>query len=150
VLYCLANSRTEEQRADMVRLEEAGLCLFCPEVLRAEHEVLHETAHWTVTPNRFPYRGTALHLLVVPKEHVTDLLDLSVAAQADYWPVLSWVRDRFGLTHYGLAARNGDCAYTGGTISHVHVHVLVGDVEDPDHQPVRVRLSSRPAPAPPR
>jgi ATP adenylyltransferase len=106
--------------------------------------VLRETPHWIVTPNRFPYGGTKTHLLLVPTAHVTDLLDLPAEAQADYWSVLGWVRDHLNLEYYGLAARNGDCRYTGGTISHVHVHVLVGDVEDPEHQPVRVRLSSRP------
>jgi ATP adenylyltransferase len=54
------------------------------------------------------------------------------------------VREHHGLTHYGLGGRNGDCRYTGGTIYHVHVHVIVGDVTNPEHQPVRLRLSSRP------
>jgi diadenosine tetraphosphate (Ap4A) HIT family hydrolase len=140
-LYYLGNARSEEQRAYMRKLEADGVCLFCPERMAAdpEQEILHRTAHWTVTPNKFPYAGTTLHLMLVPDEHVTDLLDLSGAAQQDFWTALRWVRDRYDLTYYGLGARNGECRHTGGTIAHVHVHVIVGD---PAAGPVRFKVSS--------
>jgi ATP adenylyltransferase len=142
-LYHLANSRSEQQSRDMRRLEADGVCVFCPEHLDADpdQEVVHRTEHWTITPNEFPYQGTTLHLLLVPHEHVTDLLDLSAAAQRDFWTALGWVREYHGLTYYGLGARNGDCRYTGGTIAHVHVHVIVGD---PEQGPVRFKVSSGP------
>ncbi|MFB9239387.1 HIT family protein [Plantactinospora siamensis] len=144
-LYHLSNSRSAEQLADMLRLEAAGTCLFCPDELErdAEQQILHRTAHWTVTPNEFPYAGTRLHLLLVPHAHVGDLLDLPAAAQAEFWTVLGWVRDRYGLAYYGLGSRNGDPGRTGGTIEHVHLHVVVGDADDPAHQPVRMKLSQR-------
>src|SRR5690349_23256458 len=98
----------------MRRLEADGVCLFCPEQLAADpqQEVVHRTAHWTVTPNRFPYADTTLHLMLVPHEHVADLVDLSGPAQQDFWAALGWVRDHHGLAYYGLAARNGDPRYT--------------------------------------
>ena len=140
-LYYLGNARGDEQREYMRRLEADGVCVFCPEHLAADpdQDIVHTTAHWTVTPNRFPYASTRLHLMLVPHEHVTDLLDLSGAAQADFWTALGWVRDHHGLTYYGLGARNGECTYTGGTIAHVHVHVIVGD---PGQGPVRFKVSS--------
>ncbi len=138
-LYYLGNARGEEQREYMRRLEAEGVCIFCPEHLAEAQDVLHRTAHWTVTPNRFPYAGTRLHLMLVPREHVADLLDLSPAAQQDFWIALRWIRDEHALTYYGLGARNGECRHTGGTIEHVHVHVIVGD---PDAGPVRFKISS--------
>ncbi len=144
-LYCFENNRTPEQLAEMRSLDERGVCLFCPDILR-QHErqqILLRTRHWTVTPNAFPYAGTALHLLLVPHEHVGDLLDLSAGAQQDFWAVLGQVRERYGLAYYGLGARNGDCRYTGATIRHVHAHVLVGDTSE-DAPPVRMRFSSHP------
>jgi diadenosine tetraphosphate (Ap4A) HIT family hydrolase len=144
-LYYFGNFRVPEQLAEMRRLEREGVCLFCPEHLSASSQVLHRTALWTVVPNRYPYRETRLHLLLVPDEHVTDMADLSEDAQRDFWATLRWVKIHYGLAHYGLAARNGDSEFTGGTIRHLHVHLLQGDVDDPEHQGVRVRLSSRPA-----
>ena len=143
-LYYPPNGRSPEQLADMDRLEADGVCIFCPGPLRADpvQEVLWEGGGWTVTPNEFPYAGTVRHLLLIPDEHVEDLLDLSEPARAGFWPALRWVRDEYGLTYYGLAARNGDCRFTGGTIHHVHVHVIVGDVHDPAHRRVRFTRSS--------
>lgn len=143
-LYYLGNHRSDQQLARMRALEAAGICLFCPETVAARADRLHETPQWTVLPNDFPYRGTKLHLLLVPREHVTDLVDLSPAAQADLWPTLAWAREHYHLTYYGLGARNGDPRYTGGTVAHLHLHLIVGDVDDPGHQPVRLKLSSRP------
>jgi dihydrofolate reductase/diadenosine tetraphosphate (Ap4A) HIT family hydrolase len=143
-LYYEGNYRTVEQLEDMRRLEAEGVCVFCPEH-RDQVDVLHREPQWTVVPNKFPYRGTRLHLLLVPDEHVADLADLSTPAQASFWPTLQWVREHYGLMHYGIAVRNGDPRYSGGTIRHLHVHLLQGDVDNPQHDPVRVKLSSRPA-----
>ena len=144
-LYYLGNYRTQEQLEDMLRLEAAGTCIFCPEHLAKDPDqrIVHRTALWTVTPNEFPYRGTRLHLLLVPDEHVTDMLDLSDEAKADLWTALAWARENYGLTFYSMLARNGDCEFTGATVRHVHIHLVQGDVDDPHHEPVRTKLSSR-------
>jgi len=145
-LYCLDNHRTAEQLAEMQQLESAGLCLFCPDGLRqfVGQQVLWETRYWSVVPNKFPYHGTGLHLLLVPHEHANDILDLEPASQHDFWNVLATVRGRFDLKHYGLGIRNGDCRFTGATVAHIHAHVLVGDTTSADE--VRMRFSSRPLP----
>jgi diadenosine tetraphosphate (Ap4A) HIT family hydrolase len=140
-LYYLGNFRTDEQLASMRQLEADGVCIFCPEHLSRNPRAVHRSAHWTVVPNAFPYRGTRLHYLLVPAEHVTDMVDLSPAAQQDFWAALTWARDEHQLTAYGLAARNGECEYTGGTIRHLHIHLLQGD---PEQESVRVKLSSAP------
>jgi diadenosine tetraphosphate (Ap4A) HIT family hydrolase len=140
-LYYLGNSRGDAQSDYMRQLDADGICIFCPEHLDADpaQEILYRTAHWTVTPNKFPYASTNVHLMLVPHEHVTDLLDLSGPAQRDFWAALGWIRERYRLSYYGLGARNGDMQLTGGTIAHVHVHVIVGD---PDGEAVRFKVSS--------
>lgn len=148
-LYCTANSRSAEQTRRMDALEAAGTCLFCPgEIDRDGPQVVLRDPDWLVRHNDFPYAGTRLHLLVVPRRHVTDLLDLTDDELAGFWRVGRVLRDRFELDFYGLGARCGDCRFTGGTIAHVHVHLVVGEVEGPDHGPVRLKLSSRPSPDP--
>ena len=143
-LYCFENARTDEQRAEMARLDAAGICLFCPEHL-ARHEqqrIVLSTRHWTVTPNRFPYPGTSLHMLLIPDQHARDLLELSDEVRADFWVALAAVAEASELRYYGLGVRNGDCRLTGATIEHVHAHVLVGS-EDETAAPVRMRFSAR-------
>ena len=108
-LYCMENSRTAEQLAEMQRLEAAGECLFCPDIIEKHlrQVVIKKTDHWIVSPNEFPYKGTSRHLLLVPLKHVSDILDLDSAAQQDFWCALAWVREEYNLTYYGLGVRNG-------------------------------------------
>ncbi len=144
-LYCFGHARTPEQLAEMKRLDEAGVCLFCPAHLAGHprQQVLLSTAHWSVTPNEFPYPGTRLHLLLVPHQHVSDLLELSDEARADFWAALAATAARHRLEHYSLGIRNGDCRFTGATIAHVHAHLLVA-TGDGGAPPVRMRFSGRP------
>lgn len=144
-LYYPKNYRTQEQLAQMNELEAAGICLFCPEHLPNYRPVLHRTAHWSLVANQYPYRGARLHFLLLPDEHVTDIVDLTAAAQADFFVALRWARDEHDMQFYGLAARNGDCAFTGGTIRHVHLHMLQGSPDEAEFVPVRVKLSSHPS-----
>jgi diadenosine tetraphosphate (Ap4A) HIT family hydrolase len=138
-LYCPANARTPEQVARMADLEARGVCLFCADAgsEAGGGQVVTETAHWRALHNDFPYAGAAEHLLLVPRAHVTDVLDLDDDARADLWTILRSVRgDTRGP--YGLGMRNGPCEGTGGTIAHAHLHVLVPDGE----RPLRMRFSS--------
>ncbi|HEY2287622.1 MAG TPA: HIT family protein [Streptosporangiaceae bacterium] len=141
----MENYRTAEQLAEMQRLEAAGVCLFCPGELgqHAGAAAFLRTEHWTVMPNDFPYAGTSLHLLLLPRAHVGDMLDLSPAAQADFFTALGTACQHYGFRHYGLGVRNGDCRYTGATIVHLHAHVVVAPPE-PDAV-VRMRFSAQPA-----
>src|SRR5580704_11549695 len=106
----------------MERLDAAGICLFCPEQLASHprQELLFSTEHWNATPNAFPYAGTSLHLLLVPHQHVSDMLALTAEAQQDFWAVLAEVGKRYGLESYGIGARNGDPRMSGATIAHLH------------------------------
>lgn len=141
-LYNFDNYRAQDQLAQMQRLDDLGICLFCPGQLESSGDELHQAGAWTVRANEYPYRGTRLHLLLIPRTHVDDIALLPAAERDDFWSALQWVRDHFELDYYALAVRCGDCRFTGGTIEHVHVHVVVGDVDDPGHEPVRVKLSS--------
>lgn len=126
MLYCLANARDDGQRDFMREMEREKICVFCPEgFTRTNQNAIHRTAHWTVTPNRFPYRNAGLHMLLVPYNHVADMLELSVAAKADFFSALKWVRDEFALNNYRLMVRNGECTRTGATVAHLHVHVIM-------------------------
>ena len=138
-LYCPANARTAEQVARMADLEARGVCLFCADAgsEAGGGQVVAQTEHWRALVNDFPYAGAAQHLLLVPRAHVTDVLDLDDAARAQLWDVLRVVRDG-SSGPYGLGMRSGPCEGTGGTIAHAHLHVLVPDGE----RPLRMRFSS--------
>lgn len=148
-LYYLGNARSQEQYDEMVRLEAAGECLFCPERLYppVTDRVLLRNAEWAVVRNDFPYPGTSHHYMLIPRLHVERLNDLSVEAFAALHEILREFVEDLGLEYYGLGSRNGDPAHTGGTIRHLHLHLIVGDSQN-EGEPVRLVLSSRPSPDP--
>lgn len=142
-LYCLGNARTDEQRRRMRELEAAGTCLFCPDGLGrfgAGDAPRWQSPSWLVLDNDFPYRGAARHLLLVPRRHLSDLTELDPAEREEFWAALAAAKQLAGGAGYGLGARNGDCASTGATIAHLHLHLLVAE---PGAEPLRMRFSGR-------
>lgn len=79
-----------------------------------------------------------------PKEHVESFDQLSQEAIKDFGQVVSSVIQGLGLEFGALGMRFGDMSRTGGSVAHLHAHIKVGDVDNPDHQPVRFKMSSVP------
>jgi diadenosine tetraphosphate (Ap4A) HIT family hydrolase len=146
-LYYPPNARSEDQRTKMERLERDAICIFCPEHLGADCEgrsILHQMGGWSLVKNMYPYLGTLHHYLLVPDEHVSAMTDLPPDRRLGYWDILQYAIDRFGLSYYGRGGRNGDPSLTGGTIYHVHEHLVVGDPDMADVNSVKLYLSSSP------
>lgn len=120
-LYELDNARTPDQWNEMSALERDGICVFCPNGT----EPLHRVDEWAVRHNRYPYRGAQLHLLLAPDEHVCRIDALPVSARAGMWSAVSWVETEYNAYVYGLGIRNGHPAWTGATVAHLHVHMIV-------------------------
>nr|AIA14874.1 HIT domain protein [uncultured bacterium] len=144
--YNTEAARNERQLAKMRDLTERGVCMFCPEHIHKEAPgtVEAETSHWIVKHNDFPYDDTRLHVLIIPKKHVSYINDLSKSAKQEFLEVVQATALRHKLKSYAIAMRVGDMRYNGGSIEHMHAHLIVGDVDNPNHQPVRFKVSSRP------
>ena len=144
--YNLHTSRIAKQTGQMADLAERGVCAFCPEHIATEQRepIELQTEHWTVKKNDYPYEQTKLHLLLIPKEHVKTLSELSQPALHDLTDTIVKIEKQWQLTHYAVGLRSGDMHRTGGSVEHLHAHVVVGDVEAENHAPVRFKMSSKP------
>lgn len=145
--YNLSSGRTPEQIEKMKKLQADGICAFCPEHFEDFHDnpIEFQTDHWIVSKNDYPYEHTTLHLLLVAKEHVQKTSQLCPAAKVDFMCVLDRIERDFDLFSFALGMRVGDFRYNGGSVDHLHGHVVVGDFSDPDnHQKVRFKMSSVP------
>ena len=145
-LYLIDQWRSLEQVLQMEDLEKRGVCVFCERHFKSEHRepIEVETSHWVVTKNDYPYANTSLHLLVIPKEHVGTFADLSQKAQNDFGKIIAHIEDHYRLTSYSQFMRVGDFRYTGGSIFHLHGHILVPDHSNPSYEGIRVKLGSKP------
>lgn len=145
--YNMQSARTEAQIAKMKRLQRENICAFCPQHFGEfrDNPIELQTDYWTVSRNDYPYEGTSLHLLLIPKEHVSTMAELSQDARAEFLEVVASTEAHYKLFTYGLAMRVGDMRYNGGSVRHMHAHIIVGDFSDPDnHQTVRFKFSSVP------
>lgn len=140
-MYCLDNARHPDQLAAMRAAMDAGICVFCPEHLHTDpnQKVLHRRSGWTVVPNRYPYAGAGLHLLLIPDDHVCDLGDLDVDDGPGLISAVRWAKSTYGYAGAALATRIGDLEHTGATIEHLHLHLVVGD---PAGAPVLFKMSN--------
>jgi ATP adenylyltransferase len=91
----------------------------------AQRLVLHADEHGVLLLNRYPY--TNGHLLIAPREHVPDLVDLTPAARAGLMEltVIAQRTLRAAMNPQGMniGVNLGRCA-GAGLPGHVHIHVV--------------------------
>lgn len=141
-LYNLEAARGAEQLERMRRLEAEGVCIFCPEHAASlqREPIEHTGTHWYVTRNDFPYEGTAAHYLIVARRHVASFDELPDEAGAELWQIRRELKDRLQAVAFATVERSGDMRYNGGSVAHLHVHVVA--LEEAPAATVRFRVSA--------
>lgn len=142
-LLTIENARTKEQKELMEKIQKDGVCPFCKEHFTAYHPkpIIKETEYWFLTENMSPYAGTKFHFIFVYKpSHIENPSLLSPEASSDLFALLSWAAKHFSIPGGAFFMRFGESKYTGGSVAHLHAHLLMGDVDAPDHEAVRVKL----------
>lgn len=144
----LSNTREVMQHQIMEELAVTGECFLCEEVIRRiakkYPEVaslpLHGGVYWFVKRNDFKYEGAKLHMLIVPKRHVTALEQLTSLEFSELQEHLSWINSTYAVEGASLFLRYGDMSYTGATGSHLHFQVLHGRKKQDGGEPIKVKL----------
>ncbi len=125
-LYSFDAARREDQRRYMEELEAAGVCVFCPEHVAEHHRepVEHSGEHWYVTKNDYPYEGAAVHYLIVAQRHVVSFDELPDAAGAELWAIKRALKAELQAVSVATVERSGNMLYNGGSVAHLHVHLV--------------------------
>jgi len=128
-------------RMDYIRDEKPKVgCLFCQKLSEgndAENLVLHRTERAFVMMNLYPYGNG--HLMVAPRRHTGDLLDLSAEEMGDVMAlaqrsvsILTQALDAHG---FNLGLNLGEAAGAGIT-EHLHVHIVPRWRADTNFMPI--------------
>ena len=141
-LYNLEAARRADQRAYMEDLEAQGICVFCPEHVEHYHRepIEHTGAHWYLTRNDYPYEGSAAHYLIVSRRHVASFVELPDEAGAELWAIRRELARRLKPLALATVERSGDMRYNGGSVAHLHVHLVALDASPA--ATVRFRVSA--------
>lgn len=124
----LAHAREKHQRETMEKIIEDDVCPFCRENLERYHTkpILAEDAHWVLTTNFAPYKGSRYHFLIISKQHCIGFWELTPPAQLAFFTMLNTARERVGATGGSLIMRWGDTDQTGASVSHLHAQLVIG------------------------
>ncbi|MBI2053067.1 MAG: dihydrofolate reductase [Candidatus Ryanbacteria bacterium] len=146
----LEYARHEDQRAIMEGISQQGICPFCPEN-RVPGEILEPLRrgnYWTLVPNRWPYKFTSLHAMLIIERHIRFFDELKPEEVMELTELLGWARKTYGLTAYSLGLRCGDPHLTGGTVDHLHIHLVVAspEMDKPGYERVRFPMGPKLAP----
>ncbi len=107
-------------------IEKEGNCPFCPaHFIHHRKPILKKEGVWCITENSWPYDNTALHLLVIGDEHKEHLEELSEQDLLSIMLLVRWAIKEFDVKGGGVAMRFGDTGFTGATVCHLHLHVIV-------------------------
>lgn len=119
-----------------------GVCPFCPENLAAYHKnrILKEGAYWLITDNMYPYEGAKHHALLIHKNHITSLAEISPEGWAEFKSFIDWFAAERNIPGGALLLRFGDTAYTGASVSHLHANFVSPDGENKDRKPILARM----------
>ena len=140
----LENARYNEQRKVMKSIEEEGFCPFCPEHIHKSQlmPIIKEGQYWHLRENRWPYKNTRVHFLLIHKKHVEKLSEISPEAAKEFFEMTKWAEKEFQIEGGSIGFRFGDFKFNGGTVYHLHAHIIVADIIDRNnskYQPVRFR-----------
>jgi len=142
----LEHARSEQQSRVMEGIQDRGECPFCMENLAKTHTnpILAEGAHWLVTRNRWPYEHTREHILIISRRHASRLGDLRGNGVGDELILLMQnLEAELGIESGAAFLRFGKPAYNGGSVDHLHFHVIVPDM-DGDWEKIKVKMGVNP------
>ncbi len=88
-----------------------------------------------------PYIGTKYHFIFVYKpSHISTPKELSSEAIKDLFSLFDWAVEEYKIPGGSFFMRFGESKYTGGSVQHLHAHLLMGDAATEGHEAVRVKL----------
>lgn len=129
------NSRSSDQAEHMRNTVGQGKCPFCPDGFDAKKNVVVPIpgviiVHWQAWFNPFPYHGTKTHIIIAAVKHWTDIGEITPDAWREWAMINEYFIKVHGLAGGGIVMRFGENKLNGGTLSHVHSHIMVPDEED--------------------
>ena len=141
----LSNARLPEQREVMEGILVDDVCPFCTESLAKYHKkpILERGDYWLVTENQWPYENTEFHLLLIALRHVQTLSEFGEdlgPAFAELGKLACKYLDAYGTDTSGLGMRIGEPSLTGGTVDHLHAHLLKVDTNAPSGTKLKMKL----------
>jgi ATP adenylyltransferase len=141
----MGNTRVEDQRRKMELAAEKGHCTFCLEHLGTYHDapIEREGEFWVVSKNDYPYSHARVHMLIIHKRHIEHDDELTDEEWTELRAMKRWISSEYKIPGGALFMRFGDENYSGGTLPHLHAHIVVPDLDDPAYESISCYVGTR-------
>lgn len=117
------NARQQEQLDIMMQMEREHMDPLAPDHI--EQEISFMTDYWYVSPNRFPYEGVEHQFLIIARNPVYHVEDITPEMWEDLQQIWKRLMSEYNISGGGLCARFGDPSRSGATLKRFHVHLIV-------------------------
>lgn len=122
-------AKSETYAKDLAEIQAANICPFCPDGFKWHpNPVLARDGDWFVTASGQKYDNAERHLLIIGDVHKEELWELTDADMCSILELAKVVTDD-QAPGGALAFRFGDTNYTGATVKHLHVHIIVPQID---------------------
>lgn len=141
----LKNARVKRQYQVMKAIKENGVCPFCPNNFSKDElePVIKQGKYWHLRKNRWPYKNTRVHLIAIHNTHIEKLYEISPEAAKELIELTQWAEKKYQMLGGGIGLRFGDIGINGGTVLHLHAHIIMAEItdkNDPKYEKVRFKV----------
>lgn len=126
-------AHTRNKKGVYEKIVKDEVCPFCVDFSEKKDifkyhtkPILFHGAHWVVTENFDPYKGTEHHLMFIHRKHIVSFSELKPAALKELVSLTKKLEEKFSLPAGVFLFRFGDTNYTGGSVDHFHGHFVLG------------------------
>lgn len=117
------NVRYQKQLDIMLEREANNEDPFDPEII--DQDILFTGRHWYVSQNRFPYDSIEYQILIIAKEGIYKIDDMSIEMWKELRSIIDILRKEFKIPGGALCYRFGDTQYSGASLKRLHAHLIV-------------------------
>jgi diadenosine tetraphosphate (Ap4A) HIT family hydrolase len=141
----MGNTRSDSQRLKMQEAQRLGHCTFCLEHFSEYHDapIDYSGEYWIVTANDYPYDSVKHHLLLVLKRHIENIEFLTDDEWCEFGRIVKKIKTELNLPGGAVFIRFGEEDYSGGTLPHLHAHIVVPDIESSEYKPISCWVGAR-------
>ncbi len=134
-------ARNREQLDLMHKINTDGNCPFCESNFSKYHPkpIIRDCKFWLISENMTKYQNAKYHFLVVLKSsHQIEHGSLRSKEKLELFEIWEWLEREYDIPGSTLILRSGHWDYTGGSVSHLHAHIVSGSGDD--NKPVMTRV----------
>lgn len=125
-LVNLRYAKGSKYGATLKEIKSAKVCPFCPKTFKWHTKpILRRTKNWLITENFNPYKNARYHFLIIGKSHKEGFRKLTQSDWRQISGLVRWAIEKYKLKGGGLVMRFGDSNYTGATVTHLHLHLII-------------------------